>query len=365
RVTGRYHLAPLSRSEAAAYVKHRLRIAGATTDIFTPGALRELFRVSGGVPRVINVVGDRALLGGYTEERHQITPPMVRRAASEVFARRLWPAWLQWSIAGACALLTLGVAFTVWQVLAQRSASAEHAQSAAASKAAALVAVAPVAAAPAPPAPQQLATLLRLYGNETDNESAFTKLLSLWGAQYKTGPLDACSQAIQQGLECLVQRGSLAQLRLFNRPAILMLTDENAMPRQVVLASLSEEHAQVVLGGALRRVGLGDLSRYWFGDFILLWKPVDPDTRTLTAGMHGPHVMELRRRLERWSGAEPDRNANEYFDAKLAQLVEQFQQKNRLTVDGVAGVQTQVMLDAALAAPGTPLLSPALAQAGG
>src|ERR1700735_1910407 len=74
RITGRYHLMPLSREETKGYVRHRLRVAGATSDIFTPGALREVHRRSGGVPRLINVLCDRALLGAYTQDRHLVGP---------------------------------------------------------------------------------------------------------------------------------------------------------------------------------------------------------------------------------------------------------------------------------------------------
>src|ERR1700758_3514718 len=66
RITGRYHLSPLSREESTAYVRHRLRVAGATSDIFAPAALEAVFRISEGVPRVINVICDRALLGAYS-----------------------------------------------------------------------------------------------------------------------------------------------------------------------------------------------------------------------------------------------------------------------------------------------------------
>ena len=97
RITGRYHLDPLSREETAAYVRHRLRVAGATADIFTRGALREVYRVSRGIPRVINIICDRALLGAYTQDLHQVPAALVRRAAAEVFGRstRLapWPGW--------------------------------------------------------------------------------------------------------------------------------------------------------------------------------------------------------------------------------------------------------------------------------
>src|SRR6201996_8432541 len=66
RITGRYHLCPLSKQETQEYVNHRLRVAGASGGIFTPAALGQVHRVSGGVPRVINVCCDRALLGAYT-----------------------------------------------------------------------------------------------------------------------------------------------------------------------------------------------------------------------------------------------------------------------------------------------------------
>ena len=110
RVTGRYHLNPLSRDETTAYVRHRLRVAGATTDIFSPQALSEVFRLSQGVPRVINVICDRALLGAYSLDRHRVTAALVRHAAAEVFGRRFTPHWLPWALtAGVAALLTGGL----------------------------------------------------------------------------------------------------------------------------------------------------------------------------------------------------------------------------------------------------------------
>ncbi|MBV8784311.1 MAG: AAA family ATPase, partial [Gammaproteobacteria bacterium] len=98
RITGRYHLSPLSREEAAAYVRHRLRVAGATSDIFSNAALGEVFRLSQGVPRVINVISDRALLAAYTRDEHRVSAALVRQAAAEVFGRRFTPVWLPWAL---------------------------------------------------------------------------------------------------------------------------------------------------------------------------------------------------------------------------------------------------------------------------
>ena len=107
RITGRYHLNPLAKAETEQYVRHRLRVAGASGEIFTPAALAEVHRVSSGVPRVINVVCDRALLGAYTEDTKKVTPALVRRAAGEVYGRRFVPSWLGWlaavaALAGVC-----------------------------------------------------------------------------------------------------------------------------------------------------------------------------------------------------------------------------------------------------------------------
>src|SRR5579871_467935 len=116
RITGRYHLNPLTPGETAAYVRHRLRVAGATTDIFTAPALAEVYRLSGGVPRVINVVCDRALLGGYSTDRHRVTGTLVRTAAAEVFGRRFTPQWLPWLATGATVVVLAVATVLLWSL---------------------------------------------------------------------------------------------------------------------------------------------------------------------------------------------------------------------------------------------------------
>src|ERR1700704_4847579 len=108
RITGRYHLNPLTHDETAAYVRHRLRVAGATSDIFSPPALAEVHRLGERGARVINVVCDRALLGAYSMDRHRVTSSLVRHAAGEVFGKRFSPRWLPWlGTAAAAAMLTI------------------------------------------------------------------------------------------------------------------------------------------------------------------------------------------------------------------------------------------------------------------
>jgi general secretion pathway protein A len=84
RITARYHLGPLSKNEVASYIHHRMATAGATEEYFMGSAVSALYRVSGGVPRLINVIADRALLGAYMKKERLVTRFTVQQAAREV-----------------------------------------------------------------------------------------------------------------------------------------------------------------------------------------------------------------------------------------------------------------------------------------
>jgi general secretion pathway protein A len=364
RITGRYHLMPLSREETQGYVRHRLRVAGATQDIFTPGALVELHRLSQGIPRVINVACDRALLGGYTQETKKITASLVRRAAGEVYGRRFFPIWLGWMFGSLAMVAVAGTLFLGWQFWRHQSPvlSASRAiKSAAAAQVAAPkpAAVAPAAApeVAAPPAPKLASVNALLQANEanTTDAAAFRRLLALWGTAL-SDDRDPCGQAAKAGLACLEQRGSWTQVKTLNRPAILTLTDDRGQRHRVVLSSLDDKIATLNLGEHNEKVSIDDLSRDWFGEFTVVWKPKTSRTRLLSLGMQGDEVRWLRRSLNALGGVASDPEHADVYDQELAIAVQNFQREHRLNVDGIAGVQTQVVLDTALADPNSPLL---------
>jgi general secretion pathway protein A len=359
RITGRYHLKPLSREETKGYVRHRLRVAGAAQEIFTPAALLELHRLSQGIPRVINVACDRALLGAYTQETKKITASLVRRAAGEVYGRRFLPTWLGW-VVGSFGLVALtGSLFLGWQFWRHQgpllSASSAPKSAAATHPATPVAAIAPPPAAP--PAPKLASVNALLEANEanTTDAAAFRRLLSLWGTAMADDK-DPCGQAAKAGLACLEQRGSWTQVRTLNRPAILTLTDERGQRHRVVLSGLDDKTATLNLGEHNEKVLLDDLSRDWFGEFTVVWKPKTSHTRLLSLGMQGDEVRWLRRSLNALAGGASDPEHADVYDQELAIAVQNFQREHRLNVDGIAGVQTQVVLDTALADPSSPLL---------
>ncbi|HEY2683977.1 MAG TPA: AAA family ATPase [Steroidobacteraceae bacterium] len=358
RITGRYHLKPLSREETKGYVRHRLKVAGSPEEIFTNGALEEVHRLSGGIPRIINVACDRALLGAYTQETRKITASLVRRAAGEVYGRRFLPTWAAWMVGSACVLALLFCAALAWQVYRKQTAVLQAAAKPVAKTLAAATAnpPAPPPAAHPKPATVPLAEVLAANAPNTTDSAAYRRLLALWGTAMAEDK-DPCGQASKAGLSCLEQRGSWAQVRALNRPAILELTDEKGEKYHVVLSQLDGGIATLNLGDQSARVSVEDLSKDWFGEFTVVWKPKTLHTRLLSLGMQGDEVRWLRRSLNALRGGASDPEHGDVYDEQLAIEVQNFQREHRLNVDGVAGIQTQVVLDTALAEPGSPLLA--------
>jgi general secretion pathway protein A len=360
RITGRYHLNPLSKVETAAYVNHRLRVAGANGEIFSPAALREIHRLSNGIPRIINVICDRALLGAFTREQHRIGPQLVRAAATEVYGRSFSPPWTKLLIASASAVTVAILALGIW-LLVRNPAPVVQASTAApaaepqkrTSSPAQPVAQSPIAEAK--PAFTDIADLLHAHPEQTNTEAAFGQLFALWGGKFDAAGGRPCDQALQQGLECVYQQGSWGQLRTLNRPAILTLIDDAGNAHQVVVAGLNGGAARINLPNEKQDVSLESLSRLWYGDYLVMWRPQVSTARPLAAGMQGDGVRWLRHTLNTVHG-QPDASSSDVYDDELVHMVEDFQRRYRLHVDGIAGVQTQIVLDTLVNPAGAPLL---------
>ena len=342
RITGRYHLDPLERPESLAYIRHRLRVAGATAEIFSPAALRELHRLSHGVPRLINVIADRALLGAYTRELHTVSAALVRRAAGEVHGRAITAPWLTWSLVAAGALGALVLALGIHWLVAGRQPVAPS------------VAAVPVAPPPKPPPPPTTLEFLTAHPAAGSTDAALATLLALWKIPMDASEGRACEQAATAGLACIAQRGSIAQLRQLNRPVVVSLITANG-EYQVVVSGLDEAKATLRIADATIRVDIADLEQWWFGDFLLLWRPPTKNGTILKPGMRGEPVRWLRHALVAANGT-PLRGTNDQYDSEVQQAVSDFQRAHRLAVDGVAGERTLLLLDSIVGGPDTPTL---------
>ncbi len=382
RITGRYHLEPLGKKDTTEYIQHRIAVAGGGGGIFPVSACREVFRLSSGVPRIINVICDRALLGAYTQEELVVTPALIKQAAREIYADAPESTSNRWQkpliAAGLVATLLVGIWLGAFQADKLRPAppTMEEQDTAAAETPEPAIAPMlsdaepeppepdPVPAAqpfvPAEPAPEPVASLnefLITQSEYTDTANAFVTLFSLWGVTYQPGPETACDTAKNYGLRCMWQQGSLAQLQTSNRPAILTLRDDAGAAHQVTLVKLTDSLATIEVAQTQLDIPVDQLLERWFGSSLLVWQPgVNPD-QVVGPGDRNPAVRWLRESMDIIYGT-PDAAAADpdYYDDVLAERVKEYQRNSRLDVDGLVGAQTQIAINTGLQRPDTPLL---------
>jgi general secretion pathway protein A len=359
RITARYHLEPLSRDETAAYIEHRLKVAGALGEVFDDGARKEVFRLSQGVPRLVNVICDRALLGAYARESRSINSKLIREAAAEVKGELERSPWVRRAAiaAGIIGLAVIGVSgwLTLQPGVTTEAAVADQQDEAI------VEAAEPVVEEIAEASPEPVPTLLdelRLAADLTSDDYAFDALFDTWGLEYRSGGRGGCEQAADAGLACFDERASWASLAQMDRPAILTLVDEAGNGHDVVLTAIRGPAAELSIGGVQVTHPIAEIGAIWFGDFTLLWRPPTDSVISLGLGSRGPAVTWLRNSLaaidERYAGGSPE---SDIFDAELDRIVRDFQRDHRLDIDGVAGQHTQIIINSRLAVEGTPRLS--------
>jgi general secretion pathway protein A len=345
RVIARYHLGPLSASETGAYIAHRLTVAGAHPGNPIPSSLAPLIhRLTNGVPRRINLLCDRALLGAYVENSSEVTPKILRRAAQEVFAAETpapgsrAAAPLRWPLVAGGVLAGAAISAAAWQVLPRAPAPAVLAtaanakvNAAAAAPRAQPAASASKAATPAPAKPLLLAT----------QTEALRELGALWGQQLPTD--EPCQGAPKLNLRCYQGRGGLYELRLLDRPAVVTLHDGQKLG-YAVLSGMDADSATLSVNGQRQKVSLGALATRFDGEFTTLWTAPRAFRDEVHPGDTGPDVDWIAGRLAELNKLDAP-PAGQPLDAPTRRLLKAFQAGQNLKADGVAGPRTYMRLN--------------------
>ncbi len=344
RVIARFHLDALNEAESIDYIRHRLTIAGHTGALpFDAKALQRIHALTRGVPRRINLLCGRALLGAWANGLQRIDRTVVNKAASEVFGTEPPPARspatraIQLAtglvLVAATALTTL----MVWTGLPKTPAPQA-------------VAIAPVA----PPVLEDAQALLTHLPN--DPNIAWGALGSLWKLPTASG--DTCQAAALQQLQCFRVSGlSLPQLRQLGRPGLLTLQADNAVPVYALLVGLTEQTATLQIGSQQHGVRLASLGQLWRGDFATFWQPPVGYLPDLRDGSTGLAVDTLAHQLRRIAGLpEPTIATPARLDAGLRERVRSFQRTQGLVADGQPGPMTFMQLESATATTMSPRL---------
>lgn len=347
RITARYHLPPLTRRETADYIRHRLAVAGTLETLFGRSAIAEIYRRSGGIPRLVNLICDRALLGAYTLGKTKVGRAIARKAADELLpssvSRRFG-----FGLGVALLVLGAGVAYiakpppTEVQLLPMPTSQPVTVPP--------MPQVKPIPESPKPPAapapvvesisPQQPFTE-RMADAALNRKAAFARLLALWKVDAPAN-MEACAHIATQGLRCLAVHGNWLKLRSFNLPAVLELVLPDGGHRYATLMHSRAGKIELALGERSEWYPIADILPVWKGDAFLIWKPPAGAANTLSPGERGPAIPWLRQRLRAPVPPEGD----DYFDTELERRLVAFQMEHGLAPDGRAGPYTLVYLAA-------------------
>lgn len=390
RITARYHLHPLGREETMQYIAYRMRVAGARRRIyFTAPAIRRIYKISRGTPRVINALCDRSLLIGYTREIRDISPGIVRRAAREIRGeqpkRKLWPqvkAWLPNPavITAGIAVLLLAVflrdrnLFTTAPAAVEQHAAGPQAtpppsNAPSASHDVAFAAPVPVEKAvqstpPSPPAPidTTFAGLVDRQDPVASRNAAVQGILRAWNlALLSNLPATDSIEAIrlfagENRLACEPMKLTLEQIEAINLPALIKLHGRN---RSIWSAVVGAEGDQLRITTAASETTLVPRDRVndcYLNEALVFWRDTAPDSATLKVGMRGEDVRVLQVQLRALDRLQ--REPTSEFDQATADAIRSIQRDTGLKVDGSAGRQTRMVLSSWL--PGLGFNTPGL-----
>lgn len=360
RIVARHHLSSLNKKEVAAYVRHRLEVSGAQRQLFPDALIGKLYQLSKGVPRVINVICDRALLGAFVQGKERVDLSTLTQAAHEVFGEqpKLQRNKRLALMAGVVLLVAGTLALSVYQqnqvstkvVMAEKTV-VNYVKSAMPSKSVTL-SQAPVSqlaavsndAKPLAVLPNMLEFPVDVSRSRS-RAMAYKALFQLWQANYQESG-DPCRRAETVGLRCRTARGGLEELRQFNMPAVLYLLDNKGQAFYATLTKLEGESATFITGNETKVVSLSALASQWSGYYTqLLHLPLDSHDSILF-GTHGPAVQWLSRRLAQAQGRTVEITPVTIFDDDLKSQLKQFQLSQGLIPDGAARPQTLARLSA-------------------
>lgn len=358
RIIARYHLSALSKKDISAYVSHRLSVAGLRDPLFPAAVINKLYRLTGGVPRVINVICDRALLGTYAMNKNLVSTSTLTKAAHEVFGESspLMPELHRkaavWIISSFIIAVSVVVAATYYKEDKREIAVHETIHQTPETAVIESIIKKPETAVYETIKPDIIETIkLRKSSWPADqpisrsNEMAFRELFRLWGLTFQpANNVSACAQAENSGLKCYTGIGNLPRLRNINKPAILKFSDNRGSVYYAVLTGLSVDTARMLVGSEMKEVPLKEVEASWTGEYTLLWRPPPDFKDAIKPGMQGPVVQWLEAMLSVFDGKSNIPRENPEFDNELVARVKKFQLAKGLAPDGIAGIQTMIHL---------------------
>lgn len=333
RITVRYHLKPMCLADSFEYIRHRIRFAAGGREplTFSLGAVKRIFRYSGGLPRLINGVCDRALLLAYTRDCKEVSPSMAALSIADL--RKDMPGnWRRRALRGAAALAVLAVlAAAAFMSLPEPEIR--------------------TTSAPLPEVPP-FSRLLALKGlaavSEQDNlYAAVNAVLFAWQAPAvvpvpgQTASLRTLAR--QRGLAVTKMSADLDELARLDAPALLHVVVPAVGIRLVALVGLDKDGIKVVPAiDGRSKLSRAELAMIWSGSATVLWKDFHSLSSRKKPSEKEEGVKILQGLLKQVGCYEGAINAGQ--TTKTEEAVAEFQRREKMAIDGQAAGETLLLL---------------------
>ncbi len=355
RITARYHLLPLSLDETRAYICHRLTVSNGHPGIFKESAIRKIYKLSSGIPRVINILCDRALLGAYSTNTHVITPAIISGAANEtlVFADEKFPYLTALSGLLFVGCIATGLYFLSYLPKARNQATVNLAITSPA------IRTKPEAVSQTrqpdqkPPLPiEKINTVpvakIKTFHDWINNpgyslNSALISALKIWGSPIpETNQVD-CHYVETTGLRCVFGKANWKDLLETHRPAILEFSLTGEEKRHALLTGYGKNQSMVYFQDNMS-FPLADVLPYWNGYYLILELSPISDFKSIYPRHISNNVLWLRYMLNSVDGKSEIVKQPRFYDDNLVARVINFQHQHQLPEDGKVGENTMAHL---------------------
>ena len=361
RITARFHLNALSRSDVKAYINHRLAIAGQNAQLFPEPTISQLYRLSKGIPRLLNVLCDRSLLGTYVQNKTIVDTKTLSTAANEVFgelkniqnksklgnALRLAAITTITAISIVLIIVLLNDRSNVTPANTVEETSSATSDKEITEKSEAIQTSEPVAATSTDEmVSDPIKNFIHTAVNQ-NREVAFSTLLMRWQPDYSNkSNITACNDS-GHGLSCFNHRGNLNSLRKLNRPVVLKLYNDDGKIAYMTLDSLDKNKATLNTGQDNLKIDTSLLEQHWYGEFSLFWQPPPFYQQAIFPGSSGDVVQWLGQQLTRLYGHGNKQTIYDTYSDNLVTQFKRFQQSKGLIPDGIVGPLTLIHLNTA------------------
>jgi len=360
RITARFHLNALSRSDVKAYINHRLAIAGQNAQLFPEPTILQLYRLSKGIPRLLNVLCDRSLLGTYVQNKTIVDTKTLSTAANEVFGElkhvqnksKLGKALRITAIATVTAITIILIIILLNNRPIETPGDAVTSiQNDVTDEVTTEELIATEQAGKEPAEIQNFVDPVKDYilsSADQNKEVAFSSLLMRWQPNYNSKTNKSICNDSAHGLSCFNHRGNLNSLRKLNRPVVLKLYNDDGKAAYMVLDYLNKNKAILNTGQDSLEIDTALLEKYWYGEFSLLWQPPPFYQQAILPGSNGDIVQWLGQQLTRLYGYGKTPTIYDTYSKDLITQLKRFQQSKGLIADGIAGPLTLIHLNTAI-----------------